>query len=72
MQSGNARKILGVGVRTKFSIVWCRLSGMRNTGACSVHMHNNGTHGVRSIDRVQRNFVGAHAMWVYVVARQFS
>jgi hypothetical protein len=24
---------------------------MRNTGVCSVHTHNNGMHGVHSIDR---------------------
>jgi hypothetical protein len=42
---------------------------MRNTG---MHTHNNGACGVRSIDRVQRNFVGALTMWVYVVAQQFS
>jgi hypothetical protein len=40
--------------------------------ACGVHTHNNGMRGVRSIGRAQRSLVGARAMWVYVVARQFS
>jgi hypothetical protein len=37
--------------------------------AHGVHTHNNGARGVRSIGRAQRNFVGARAMWVYVVAQ---
>jgi hypothetical protein len=41
---------------------------MRNTGVCGVHMHNTGAHGVHSIDKAWRNFVGAHVMWVNVVA----
>jgi hypothetical protein len=37
-----------------------------------VHTANNGTRGVHNIGIVQRILVGAHTMWVYVVARQFS
>jgi hypothetical protein len=39
---------------------------MRNISVSGVHMHNNGVRGLRSIDKVQRNFVGAHVMWVNV------
>jgi hypothetical protein len=37
-----------------------------------VHTHNNDAHGVRSVGRVQRSFVGVHTIWVYVAAQQFS
>jgi hypothetical protein len=32
---------------------------MHNTSKRGMHTHNNGVCGVRNIDRVQRNFVGA-------------
>jgi hypothetical protein len=43
-----------------------------NLALHGVHTHNNGAHGVCSIGRAQRSLVGAHLMWVYVVAQQFS
>jgi hypothetical protein len=39
-----------------------------NLALHGVHTHNNDAHGVHSVGRAQRIFVGAHAMWVYVVA----
>jgi hypothetical protein len=43
-----------------------------NLALRGVHTHNNDVHGVCSVGRAQRSFVGARAMWVYVVMRQFS
>jgi hypothetical protein len=39
---------------------------------CTARKNNNGTHGVHSIGRAQRNLASACTMWVYVVSRQFS
>jgi hypothetical protein len=30
---------------------------MHNTSVCGVHTHNTGARGVRSIEKVQRNFI---------------
>jgi hypothetical protein len=57
------------GARTKFSIAQYILSNTCVIMAHSVHTHNNGERGVCSIRRAQRNFVGARAMWVYVVVQ---
>jgi hypothetical protein len=43
-----------------------------NLALHGVKTHNNDMRGVRSVGRAQRSFVGARAMWVYVVTRQFS
>jgi hypothetical protein len=34
-----------------------------------VNTHNNGARGVQSIGRAHRSLVGAHAIWVDVVAQ---
>jgi hypothetical protein len=43
-----------------------------NLSLHDVHIHNNDVHGVYSVGRAQKSFVGANVMWVYVVVRQFS
>jgi hypothetical protein len=37
-----------------------------------LHTNNNDVRGVHSVGKAQRSFVGARAMWVYFVTRQFS
>jgi hypothetical protein len=43
-----------------------------NLALHGVHTHNNDVHGVQSVGTTQWSMVVAHAMWVNVVARQFS
>jgi hypothetical protein len=57
---------LNLGPRGKMLVYRTRI----NLALCGVHTHNNDVRGVRSVGRAQRSFVGARAMWVYVVARQ--
>jgi len=45
---------------------------MINLALCGVHTHNNDVCGVCSDGRALRSFVGARAIWVYVVTQQFS
>jgi hypothetical protein len=68
----------------KFSVRACTLNfgvARKNVGVqyrainlalCGMHTHNNNVCGVRSVGTAQWTMVVAHAMWVNVVARQFS
>jgi hypothetical protein len=60
------------GARAKYSTVWCILSDACIILVHFLHIHNNGTCGVRNFDITQRDFFRAHTIWVYVVAWQFS
>ena len=73
---GAARKNVSVRVcALNFGVVWKNVGvqdHVINLSLHGVHTHNNNARGLCSVGRVQRSFVGASAMWVYVVTRQFS
>jgi hypothetical protein len=76
LKFGTARKNVSMCVRTlNFGTAWKNIGVQVHTlnlELCGMHTHNNGARGLHNIGRAQRSLVGACAMWVYVVVRQFK